>query len=844
MEHISSHPGVPLLEHLSQVADGCEQLAKKLPGTGFGLAPHLEALCRIAGACHDIGKATSYFQAYIRNPDKVHSHLKNHAHPSAIIAFWLAENYLQQQKADGLLQTWGPLFVYTAVRRHHGNLNDLSTDVALVDADVSDLKEQFAAMPEEAGGMLAELLSETLTLPAWPDLMHELQGDAFHAKLLGKKYIRHKKHGWKDVKPEEKLLWYYGHQALYGCLLQADKQDVIVGERHTLPGLAFTAIEDYRAEKGWNKPEKKIGQLQNQAYVESLENLQKVYRPEQHFYSVTLPTGLGKTVTSMALAMKLAELSGVADPRIIVCIPFTSIIDQNAQVYRDSLGPGSDMFLTHHHRAEPAYKISDDELDEDKSQFMIETWQSRVVATTFVQLMETLFSANKSMLLKLPAFANAIVVLDEVQQIPYPLWEPFRQACKALSQLCGTRFILLTATQPLIFDPEKEITELVPDYPQYFRFFDRTRLHHKLDTPVSKETFWQDIIDYGNKHEDKDLLVIVNTKRTVRETYEFLKKNWKDKHTTFRFLSTYITPRERKQVIDEVRSMTEKNAARLNLVVNDAAKLYRVAPDRVASDFANAEKPGKTTTNSTQKTTSKPQKNHQPNPTNAERPEKRIILITTQLIEAGVDISMGAVFREQAPLDSIVQAAGRANRYNKQKDPADIFLYNINEWEKGSKKVYGGTLLQKTAKVLKGRQQIPEMEFLDCIQAYFRQVRAFADHADEGLLKNMAAMEFGEVGKFKFIKERETDSVFVLLDDEAGEVWERYLALMEDGSLQNHERKAQFRQFRNTFYDHVINVPVKDAEQTIVGSTEKQHGFYVINPESEYYDRETGFAPP
>ncbi|MFA0960356.1 CRISPR-associated helicase Cas3' [Roseivirga sp. BDSF3-8] len=779
MKHIWSHPGVPLIHHLRQVADECERLAKKLYGTEFGLGPHLPALCRIAGACHDIAKATRYFQAYIRNPHKVHSHLKNHAHPSAIIAFWLAERYLQQQNADGLLQIWGPLFVYTAVRRHHGNLNDLSADVALADADVSDLKDQFAAMPEEAGLMLGELLGETLTLPEWPELMDELQSDAFHAQLLGKKYLKHKR-VWGKIKPEEKLLWFYGHQAIYGCLLQADKQDVIVGERQGLPGLPFKAINEYREENGWNEFKKGLRQKQNQAYFESLQNLEKVYSPEQHFYSITLPTGLGKTVTSMALAMKLAELSAVDDPRIIVCIPFTCIIDQNAQVYRDILGEGSDMFLTHHHRAEPAYKTSEDELDEDKSQFMIETWQSRVVATTFVQLMETLFSANKSMLLKLPAFANAIVVLDEVQQIPWKYWKLFNKACHALSQLCGTRFILLTATQPLIFTPGEEITELVPDYGQYFRFFNRTRLHNKLNTEVSKDAFWQDIMEYGKEHKDKDLLVIVNTKRTVRETYAFLKDNWGDGHTTFRFLSTYVTPRQRKKVIDEVKNKKYKG---------------------------------------------------------------RLVLITTQLIEAGVDISMGAVFREQAPLDSIIQAAGRANRYNKQDREADVFLYKIKEWKSGTSKVYGGPLLDKTKSVLKHYAEIPEKDYLQIIQAYFKEVRQFADNADEDLLNNMAAMEFGEVGKFEFIEERETDSVFVLLDHEAQEVWDRYATLMEDGKLKGHERKKAFRPFRNFFYDHVINVPVKDAAQTVGRSMEKQHGFFVIEV-GEFYDEEMGFIIP
>jgi len=135
----------------------------------------------------------------------------------------------------------------------------------------------------------------------------------------------------------------------------------------------------------------------------------------------------------------------------------------------------TNVLLKNHHLTEPTYKQNDEERSPDKSQSVIETWQSEVVVTTFVQLLDSIFSNDKSLLMKLPNLANSIIILDEIQTVSYEHWQLIKNTFEVLGEMYHCYFILMSATQPLIFLPEKEIIEIVPNYEEYFKFFNRTR---------------------------------------------------------------------------------------------------------------------------------------------------------------------------------------------------------------------------------------------------------------------------------------------------------------------------------------------------------------------------------
>lgn len=487
-------------------------------------------------------------------------------------------------------------------------------------------------------------------------------------------------------------------------------------------------------------------------------------------YSLTLPTGLGKTITSFAIAWKMRRLLNLPNQRIIITIPFTSIIDQNFQVYEDILNTkDTNVLLKHHHLAEPVYKQAEQELNPDKSQFLIETWQSEVVVTTFVQLLNSIFSNDKSLLMKLPNLANSIVILDEIQTVSYEHWLLIKNVFEVLGEMCQCYFILMSATQPLIFLPEKEITEIVPEYEEYFMLFNRTRIINRTQKKISLQDFSEEVMNYHEANPQKDILIILNTKKHSKLLFEKIRNVIDTEIADIFYLSTLITPFERKEIIKRIKQDSTKPK----------------------------------------------------------------IIISTQLIEAGVDISVDTVFRAISPVDSIIQAAGRANRYDEKKQQGEVYLYDIEEMEKANGLIYGSILLMKTKNVLRGIEEINENGYLKLIRDYFIEIRKQSDNRVSVYLEAMLKLEFAELGKFSLIEESETESVFLQLNQDAVTVWNQFDAIYSDEGLDSRQKKQAFAKIKSKFYDFVINVPMPRSKTSIAFDNDlKIHGFYLSTLES------------
>ena len=772
MNELLSHSDKKLIEHLSETAKtALISLEKKeydfsigFKGEEYDLTGLLPRLVWIVAAFHDIGKATSFFQEYIREPDRIHGPQKSHALLSALFVWYVVEKFLSSIQIDNDLKGILAAFAFTSVKRHHGKLGDLSNELFFEEYE-GLLTEQVDSVSQEAiNPLIDELLNGYQLRTDWEEF---------------KRFI--KEHDYKErfedisfdiledrlqTLPEEtRLSLFYLHQLIYSILLFSDKNDVILsgGKRDIPSSDILKRTEIYRKEKGFDEPETDLDRIKNEAFLGSLENLDRVFKKENHLYSVTLPTGMGKTITTFVLADKIRKKLGLKDSKIIVTIPFTSIIDQNFEVFANILKTSdSSLLLKHHHFAEPAYKTNENIADYDMGQFLIETWQSDVVVTTFVQLLETLFSRDKTKLMKLSQLAGSIILLDEIQTIPYPLWEPVREGFKILGKRFNLYFILISATQPLIFNPGEDIFEIVPDYQKFFGFFDRTKLH-VMKEPVSFEEFKTIAGDYIAEYKDKDVLLIVNTKKAARELFESIRSEMDADDNELYYLTTLITPFERKKIIKRIKQGSEK----------------------------------------------------------------RKVIVSTQLVEAGVDISVDTVFRQLAPLDSIIQSTGRANRYSEKQQVSDVFLYDIADLRKASNIVYGSDLLIKTKNVLNGFDEtIQETDYLEVIKKYFLEVRKQADNISNDLLPAMMNLEFSKVD-LNLIEERKTESVFVQLNEKAKELWEEYVRLYLTEGLKPWEKKEKFSKIKPEFYDFVINVPIPWGRESIVFDSEKQYGFYV-----------------
>jgi CRISPR-associated endonuclease/helicase Cas3 len=333
------------------------------------------------------------------------------------------------------------------------------------------------------------------------------------------------------------------------------------------------------------------------------------------FYKLTVPTGGGKTRSGMAFALRHAQNHGLE--RVIVAVPFISITEQAASVYRELFGSVGDRAVLEHHSM--AEWVDEDEEGDFHSgpvwdRLAAENWDAPVIVTTTVQLFESLFSNRTSRTRKLHRLARSVIILDEAQALPSRLLTPILHALRQLVEHCGATVVLSTATQPA-FDAipvfrEVEAVEIVPEPARFFEALQRVDYEWRTDGPLS-------VADAAALlHEQPSGLAVLNTKKDALRLLDAIDnlsrrvETWQDDwvqrlaaalgEATALHLSTLLCGAHRRDVLTEIKR-----------------RLDTGLPCHVVS---------------------------------------------TQVIEAGVDLDFPFVMRALAPLDSIIQAAGRCNR--------------------------------------------------------------------------------------------------------------------------------------------------------------------------------------
>ena len=323
-----------------------------------------------------------------------------------------------------------------------------------------------------------------------------------------------------------------------------------------------------------------------QACLEAAEHAPGLFR-------LAVPTGGGKTLSAMGFALQHASVHGLE--RVVVAVPFTSITQQTAAVYREFLEEDPDAdpatVLEHHSMAESS---EGEEYDSRQvwARLAAENWDAPVVVTTTVQLFHSLFSNRTGATRKLHRLANSVIVLDEAQSLPPRLLEPILDVLRQLTENYGATVVLSTATQPAfeMIKPFRDMvaTEMVPDYPRHFQMLRRVRYEWKTDPAPP----WIEVAN--TMRESPQALTVVNTKKDALELLEILDD------ADALHLSTLLCGRHRQEVIREVRGRLDQG---------DTCRV-----------------------------------------------------VSTQVVEAGVDLDFPLVLRAIGPLDSIIQAAGRCNR--------------------------------------------------------------------------------------------------------------------------------------------------------------------------------------
>lgn len=787
--NLYSHPDKLLKEHLSNV--GCssrETLSlKEIDLNDLELKKDVLAdLSYLIGVCHDLGKATEYFQNYIKETDeKKRMQMKSrpetkHGLLSAIFTYFVLREYLKDQQALNeplcdILSVIG----YLIVKRHHGNLKDARSEVLDLreDEDLVVLGRQIQSIDlNEVKKVYRDLFKLDLSyfFSHYQDIVKDI--------LQKKKRIRH-------LKEEKNIQYSLITQLLYSVLLNSDKVDASGIRMDRNRGeISSDLVDAYKVIEGYNEPEGKINIIRNSIYDDVISTVGGL-NLEQKIYSLNVPTGTGKTLTSLSFALKLRDKLKTEKgftPKIIYSLPFMSIIDQNFDVFEDVFEkvsgkpPTTDILLKHHHLADIFFETKDNEFETTESLFLIEGWNSEIIVTTFVQFFHTLISNKNRALRKYHNIVNSIVILDEVQSIPHEYWLLFKELISVFSKCFNTYFIFVTATQPLIFEPETEITELVKDKTKYFNEFDRIELIPVLEiTPFDE--FKEIVRKETEKNKEKDFLIVLNTINSSKELYEHL-KSFETEKTSYYYLSTNIIPKERLSRIGNIK--TNKG---------------------------------------------------------------RKVIVSTQLIEAGVDIDVDIVYRDFSTLDSINQVAGRCNRNyrNDEMGLVKVFVLMDTNSKKYYQYIYGDKpiLIDKTYQVLKSFSKINEPLFLEITNEYYMKVKdAMSNDESEKMVSYLFDLKFESLQKnFRLIKQDyEKVDVFIELDDDAKRIWQIYQGIQEENNL--FERRKLFLEIKKKFYDYVISVPEKFRNQ--VGFDEKMGIGRISKIEIDQgngYDPETGF---
>jgi len=731
----------------------------------------LREVISVASLFHDFGKATSFFQDYISNPEKPSTEGNRKKRSHGLISSLLTFGILKEKfPANLILQLFGLIIV----RKHHGNLENF---INLLIFNESDLKNVI-------------LQADRICFEEFQHITSRENYESF----LNKEFIIETVKYFQPRTPRKikrlirdfSIVHYFLLNLLYSILLQADKTDAILRDDNIFDSEILKSDDVHLFKNRFiNNLENPINKIRENAFV-SVEISIDSLKMNDRILSINIPTGSGKTITSFNAALKLCEK--FKHDHIIYCLPFTSVIDQNFKVFdkiRQSakLPNNSGILLKHHYLTDIFYKTIKEEnvikeYSPNEALHLIEGWESKITVTTFVQLLYSLISYKNSSLRKFNRFSNAVIILDEIQSIPHEYWSLIKSILSKTAEWLNSKIILVTATMPLIFSEEdNEIKELVHGKKEIFGSLNRIELD--VSNLNNEKMDWKEFCDsavvLASENPEKDILFIMNTIRSARELFDTLSEI-NIAHEVL-YLSSHIIPKDRLMRIENIKNRTKN---------------------------------------------------------------KPILIVSTQLVEAGVDIDLDIVIRDFAPLDNIFQACGRCNRESRNGVKGRVILYSLkdsNNWTPSG--IYKDFLKQKTMKVLENKNIILESEFYNLSYEYFKEIKnGGSQRSSNLLLEKIEKLEYQD-GKEKIeldiIDNDYTTSIFVEIDEVAKNFWLDYQAKLE---MENgFDKNALLKQARKSLAEYIINIPKKCLP------LEHETGIYHLRIDRvcEYYDTETGF---
>lgn len=602
--------------------DGKEQLLKDHLLDSMRIAENLgEKLCLthlagLAALLHDAGKFSDDFQHYLRAAVEDQNSAKRGSVDHSTAGGRLLYQKLHINGTNSLEKLVAEI-VGNAIISHHSSqgLQDMLT---------LNLESDYLQRIEEK--ML--------------DNFDEVCACFFAEVMPEEKFMKYLRQAIKEletyvVKNKETVFTYnlfFLNKFIYSCLIDADRINTMLFEeaKELAPNInskeLFAGYYDKLLNHlaGFDQGKAGVSRI-NRLREEMSQQCDDFAEKDTGIYTLSIPTGGGKTLASLRFALKHAKDKG--KERIIYVVPFTTIIEQNAKTVRDILLDDENILEHHSNVIEDCDKKDTDEQDSDSLEnyaaektirLTKDNWESPVIFTTMVQFLEVIYGSGTRRVRRFHNLTNAVIIFDEVQSVPLKCISMFNMALNYLEDCMNSTLVLCTATQPALTAVEKKLnvapgSEMVTDVPEVIDAFKRTDIFAKI-APNGWSV--EELTDFIKEKIDvkRSILTVLNTTSVVQKTFCLLQQKFGNEINLYH-LSTMMCPAHRKVVLAEIRDKLKAG--------------------------------------------------------------ERVLCISTQLIEAGVDISFDCVIRSLAGCDSIAQAAGRCNR-NGEKPIQEVYIVKLN----------------------------------------------------------------------------------------------------------------------------------------------------------------------
>ncbi|MCI7746536.1 MAG: CRISPR-associated helicase Cas3' [Collinsella sp.] len=646
----------PLDEHLRNVAETAGSFASEFGCEQWGYS---------AGVQHDIGKACDIFQARLSGSGK----RVDHASPGAALV-------IEENRDPELGNLVGDTLALT-ISGHHGGI----PNYLLQEKDEhTPLHERLAKFSDSQLKEFAERFTE-MELDA-PTLQKLEEHPAVHRLLDLQRRGLVQQSDFNRFGFSSTVFC----RMLFSCLVDADYLDTerfltpdVHEDRHKGSYGTIAALEkrldDYMAQLEAKAPDTPV----NRARASILRDCRSKAKSPQGLFTLTVATGGGKTLASLAFALRHARINGAR--RVIFAIPYTSIVEQNAAVFRQVLG--AENVLEHHSNYD--FEVSGGERARHE-RLAVQNWDAPVIVTTNVQLLESLFSNKPGKCRKLHNIVGSVIVLDEAQTLPDDLLTPTLAMFEELCDRYRTSIVLCTATQPALdkhWPYGAKPVEIVTHRDGFEEAFGQ-RVSFKMLGEINEEALAARVAA------QQQALCIVDTKRKARALYEQVLKIVSDADGGVEpfdrvdgvfHLSANMTPLHRSSVLEEIRRRLESG--------------------------------------------------------------ERCVVISTQLIEAGVDVDFPVVFREMAGIDSLFQAAGRCNREGRR-ETGEVWVFDLTDERSSSGVPLGRTWLARMKEIARLLLKDHGRPFDDkLVEDFFHQRYLRAAPDAQGIYKLLADSEVG-----------------------------------------------------------------------------------------------------